>query len=50
MRVLTVNPGSSSVKLGVVDDDVEWATRTVDVATASDSQSWQRNDKESGDG
>jgi len=38
MRVLTVNPGSSSVKLGVVDDGVELATRTVDVASAMDSR------------
>lgn len=35
MRVLTVNPGSSSVKLGVVDDGVELATKTVDGASAA---------------
>ncbi len=34
MRVLTVNPGSSSVKLGVVDDGVELAAVTVDAASA----------------
>jgi acetate kinase len=34
MRVLTVNPGSSSVKLAVVDDGVELASTTVDTASA----------------
>lgn len=34
MRVLTVNPGSSSVKLGIVDDGVELAAVTVDKSSA----------------
>jgi acetate kinase len=34
MRVLTVNPGSSSVKLGVVEDGVERSSTTVDAASA----------------
>jgi acetate kinase len=34
MRIMTVNPGSSSVKLGVVADGVERAATTVDSASA----------------
>jgi acetate kinase len=33
MRVMTVNPGSSSVKLGVVEDGVELGSTTVDSAS-----------------
>lgn len=35
MRVLTANPGSSSVKLAVVDDEVERETITIDTASLS---------------